>query len=116
VCGRLGDRRHILEPHPFEDGAFFFGSIPLRATDVWRVGVSGRGEVNSSGRTTLLWIKQVFGVCGEFVVSFPVALGFVAVCCGYLGRLRGGCRENATGKTWRNRGETMVKMWWEGGR
>jgi hypothetical protein len=24
VCGRLGDRRHILEPHPFEDGAFFF--------------------------------------------------------------------------------------------
>jgi hypothetical protein len=24
VCGRLGDRRHNTEPHPFEDGAFLF--------------------------------------------------------------------------------------------
>jgi hypothetical protein len=32
--------------------------------------VAGEAEVNSGGWTTLLWIKQVFGVCGELWLVF----------------------------------------------
>ena len=32
--------------------------------------VADEAEVNSGGWTTLLWIKQVFGVCGELWLVF----------------------------------------------
>jgi hypothetical protein len=65
VCGRLGDRRHILKPHPFEDGAFFFGRSYPGLTSTSLKGIPAKSKVNSGGWTTLLWIKRVFGVCGE---------------------------------------------------
>jgi hypothetical protein len=60
-------------------------------------------EVNTRGRTNWLWIKPVFGVCGElWLVSgySGVYLGFLS---GFLGsecEKRGFCDYKNVDKTW----------------
>ena len=78
------------KPHPFEDGAFCFWAGWFLRADVcfgraaicWWVS-HGVAKVNGCGRTTWLWIKEVFGFCGELWlisgcswVDFGVDAGF----------------------------------------
>jgi len=72
---------------------------------------SRQGKVNSGGQTTLLWIKQVFGVCGELWL-ISCRFGF---CSGLPAAILGSFMMGEA-KTWpEKRGENVVKTWWERG-
>jgi hypothetical protein len=97
----------FLKPHPFEDGAFFFRHYSMRTADPGGGCFSRQGKVNSGGQTTLLWIKQVFGVCGElWLIScrFGFCSGLPAAILGsFMMVKRKPGRKNVV-KTWCERG------------
>jgi hypothetical protein len=86
-------------------GLFSFGCVvwlelgPPVALDRCVRPARGEGKVNSGGRTSWLWIKPIFGFCGELWLIF-----------GFAGD-RFGFRRISQGFWPENRGENVVEVW-----
>ena len=90
MCGRLGDRRHIIKTLSFRGWGFWFnpsflghpepGLSPISVMIFIPHPLPSQAKVKRRGPTTFLWIKLIFGICGELWLIFGFC-GLVSICC-----------------------------------
>jgi hypothetical protein len=94
-----------LSPILSRMGLFSLCSIPDFWLEVSLGVLSERTKVNRRGSTTLLWIKRVFGVCGELWLISGCSWFRLGLSLGIFGKLQDDEGGNWMGKTWTKRGE-----------